>query len=156
MGTRHYQKVISKSGESKVQQYGQWDGYPDGQGVDILKYLREGDLDKYQENLDKIPLVTEEQVDEVNNTEGWSRVYPYLSRDCGSDIHQMIEDDEVKFVQHIDEEEAEKWCEGFYTIDFQKGEFITEWYDKKSVYKLDELPTEEEYLKVMEPEEEEE
>lgn len=34
MGTRHLIKVKYK-GEIKVSQYGQWDGYPDGQGLDI-------------------------------------------------------------------------------------------------------------------------
>ena len=72
-----------------------------------------------------------------------------MSRDCGSDIHQMIEDGSVKFVAHIDEDEAKKWCEGFYTIDFQKGLFITEYYDHKVELKLDNLPTEDEYVEMF-------
>jgi hypothetical protein len=149
MGTRHRQAVITKDGELKIQQYGQWDGYPDGQGKDILKYLREGNLDKYQGNLNKTPLINEEQINEVNTDSNWVINYPYLSRDCGSRIHQMIEDGEVKFVQHTDLDECEKWCEGFYTIDFQKGLFITEYSDKKIELKLSELPTEDEYVKMF-------
>lgn len=154
MGTRHRQAVITKEGEMKIQQYGQWDGYPDGQGKDILNYLRDGDLDKYQDNLSKIPLINDEQIDEVNKDENWTKTYPYLSRDCGSNIHQMIQDGEVKFVQHTDLEECQKWCEGFYTIDFQKGLFITEYYDHKVELKLSELPTEEEYVQMFVDEDE--
>lgn len=149
MGTRHRQAVITKQGELKIQQYGQWDGDPEGQGKDILNYLRDGDLDKYQKNLSKIPLINDEQIGEVNNDENWTINYPYLSMDCGSDIHQMIEAGEVKFVQHTDLEECQEWCEGFYTIDFQKGLFITEYYEHKVELKLNELPTEEEYIKMF-------
>jgi hypothetical protein len=39
MGTRNLTMVINK-GETKVAQYGQWDGYPSGQGAEILKFLR--------------------------------------------------------------------------------------------------------------------
>lgn len=154
MGTRHRQAVITKEGEMKIQQYGQWDGYPDGQGKDILNYLRNGNLDKYQENLNKVPLINDEQIDEVNKDSNWTKNYPYLSRDCGSNIHQMIEDGDVKFVQHTDLEECEKWCEGFYTIDFQKGVFVTEYYNNKIDFDLKNLPTEEEYLKAFATEEE--
>jgi hypothetical protein len=38
MGTRNLTMVISK-GETKVAQYGQWDGYPSGQGATILNFL---------------------------------------------------------------------------------------------------------------------
>ena len=149
MGTRHRQAVITKEGKMKIQQYGQWDGYPDGQGRDILNYLRNGNLEKYQENLEKIPLINKKQVDEVNKDKDWKENYPYLSRDCGSKIHQMIEDGEVKFVQHTSLKECNKWCEGFYTIDFKKGIFVTQYYDNVVKLKLNNLPTEEEYLKMF-------
>lgn len=149
MGTRHKQTVIAKNGEVKIQQYGQWDGYPDGQGKEILAYLRTGNLEEYQKNLAIIPLITEEQSKELDENKNWPKEYPYLSRDCGSKIHKMIEDGDVKFVQHIEEEEARKWCEGFYTIDFSKNEFISEFYRTKKTFPIDNLPTEEEYLEAM-------
>ena len=155
MGTRHKQTVINKAGEIKVAQYGQWDGYPSGQGVEILRYLRSANLEEYQKNLDSIPLATTEQLEEIDEVENWPELYPYLSRDCGSNIHQMIENGEVEFVKHIDEWEANNWCDGFYTIDFSKNEFTSEFYDLKSTFKLDNLPTEEEYLEIMVKKEEE-
>lgn len=156
MGTRHLQKVINKVGETKLRQYGQWDGYPSGQGKDILNYLLRADLEKYQTELDKIPEITQEQIDRVDATENWPAAYPHLSRDCGSSIHQMIEDGQAPFVSFIDEAEASRWCEGFYTIDFQKGLFTAEFSGKKSEWELGNLPSVGEFLSVMEPDEEEE
>ena len=40
MGTRHL-ICVQKDGEYKVAQYGQWDGYPSGQGLRCLSFLRE-------------------------------------------------------------------------------------------------------------------
>lgn len=149
MGTRHYQKVINQKGEVKIAQYGQWDGYPSGQGVKILDFLRVANLNEYQKNLDKIPQITDKQRKEVAIDENWVEKYPYLLRHCGSDIHKMIEKGDVKFVAHYPEEEAEIWCEGFYTIDFSTNEFTSEYYDRKKSYKLNDLPTEDQYLKDM-------
>jgi len=151
MGTRHHQTVIDKEGNLKIAQYGQWDGYPSGQGASILEYLRNGNLDKYQKQLAKIPQITEEEINKVNESKDWKSEYPYLSRDCGSDIHKLIEDGKVKFVQHTSMEEAQKWCEGFYTIDFQKNEFVTEFNGISKSYSIDKLPTEKKYLKDCEP-----
>ena len=38
MGTRNLVCVV-KGGEYKVAQYGQWDGYPTGQGETIVEFL---------------------------------------------------------------------------------------------------------------------
>lgn len=156
MGTRHRQAVISKKGILKVQQYGQWDGYPSGQGSEILRYLKSGDIKKYHKNLTKLKKATKAQLKIVEDDENWTQNYPYLSRDCGSRIHQMIEDGTVPFVIHTPEEECRQWCEGFYTIDFHKGLFISEYYGKIKSYPLDNLPDDDVYLKDMEDETEEE
>ena len=152
MGTRHHQVVIDKDGNMKIAQYGQWDGYPEGQGIDILNYLRQGNLEKYQENLSKIPQITEEQEKEVDKDKNWPTNYPYLSRDCGAKIHQMIEDGKVPFVMHCSKEEADKWCEGFYTINFQDGTFTADYGGIVKTYSLSDLPTDEQFLKDFEQE----
>ncbi len=149
MGTRHRQAVITKDGELKINQYGQWDGYPSGQGIEILRFLKTGNLEKYQENLSKITEINKKQTKEVEKDKNWTVNYPYLSRDCGSRIHELIEKGEVPFVVITPEEECRKWCEGFYTIDFQKNVFISEYYDVKKSFKLDKLPSEKRYLKAM-------
>jgi len=154
MGTRHVQVVITKKGETKISQYGQWDGYPSGQGIDILNFLKNGNLRRYQENLEKIKPITKKQIKFVEQLEDWNKVYYFLSRDCGARIHTMIEWGAVPFVYIMSKKEADQNCAWFYTIDFSKNEFVSEKYKFKQTYKLDALPTNEEYLKIMEPEEE--
>lgn len=39
MRTRHL-IAVQLDGEYKIAQYGQWDGYPEGKGVDVLHFLR--------------------------------------------------------------------------------------------------------------------
>ncbi len=59
MGTRHITQVIL-DGKTVVSQYGQWDGYPDATGADILKFLNEMNRSKFETNLQAcIPLTTE-------------------------------------------------------------------------------------------------
>lgn len=41
MGTRNLTMVLDRNGDLKVAQYGQWDGYPSGQGVTILEFARD-------------------------------------------------------------------------------------------------------------------
>lgn len=61
MGTRHL-TMIYANGAYRVSQYGQWDGYPDGQGLTILTSLRGLDLSTLRERaLAVIPLTKEEK-----------------------------------------------------------------------------------------------
>lgn len=48
MGTRHLTAVVV-DGEYKIAQYGQWDGYPSGQGATILTFLQTSVLDVFRE-----------------------------------------------------------------------------------------------------------
>ena len=146
MGTRGQQKVITKKGELKLSQYNQWDSYPSGQGLQILNYFRTGDLKKYQDNLNNLREITDDEGAIVDADKDWKIKYPYLSRDCGATIHQMIEDGEVKFTQFMDDE-AWHYCEGFYTIDFQKNKFIAKFHDVTREYPLNDLPSDEEFIK---------
>lgn len=43
MGTRNLTLVKDREGKTKVAQYGQWDGYPEGQGSTILEFIRSKD-----------------------------------------------------------------------------------------------------------------
>ncbi len=149
MGTRGHQRVITKKGELKLSQYNQWDSYPSGQGLQILNYFRTGDLKKYQDNLNNLSQITTEEAAIVDADKDWKIKYPYLSRDCGANIHQMIEDGEVKFVQFMDDEACD-WCEGFYTIDFQENKFIAKFHDVTCEYPLNDLPSDEEFINQME------
>jgi hypothetical protein len=148
MGTRHHQTVIDKNGKLRLSQYGQWDGYPKGQGIDILEYLRTADLEKYQNSLSKIKKITKKQGEEIDKLKDWAERYPYLSRDCGAKIHKLIEEGKVEFVGWTTKLEANKWCVGFYEINFKKRTFTTRYYDVNVTVSLDKLPTNEEYIEM--------
>lgn len=155
MGTRHLQTVINSKGVTKISQYGQWDGYPSGQGIDILNYLRGADIERYQRNLEEINHITDKQIEQVEQFYNWQHTFFYLSRDCGSRIHLMIEWGAVPFVIMHDEK-VKKWgCAGFYTIDFQKNTFTSGYNGIIKTYPLNELPTNEQYLLDMKENEEE-
>lgn len=154
MGTRHHQVVIDKEGNMKVMQYGQWDGYPSGQGIDILKFLRSSDLEKYQEKLSKVREINKDEIAIVEKDKNWPKKYPFLSRDCGSEIHQMIQDGKVSYVSFCSMEKAEKLCEGFYTIDFQKNEFTAEYHSSVRTWSLNDLPSDKDFINAFDTNEE--
>ena len=56
MGTRHITRVIYKE-EVIIDQYGQWDGYPTGQGMNVMQFVKEYCADKklqeFKERLEK-------------------------------------------------------------------------------------------------------
>lgn len=89
MGTRHLIMVIA-GGETKIAQYGQWDGYPDGQGVEVLNFLKQIDLrgewKTFYERVRALNWLTKEQSEEIEKDENWPQKHPYLSRDAGARI----------------------------------------------------------------------
>lgn len=74
MGTRNLTMVIDRKGEIKVAQYGQWDGYPAGQGATILEFAKD------KEKMAKLEK-------ELENVKFWNK--------C-DDIKQYIEDYDKK------------------------------------------------------------
>ena len=104
MGTRHVITVV-KDGEFKLAQYGQWDGYPSGQGPGILKFLRNGDVEGFRKNVDLLHFADEAETkalyESIGITSEWMNMeqaerlketFPTLSRDTGSKILSMIAD----------------------------------------------------------------
>ncbi|MCL8114511.1 hypothetical protein M8310_15155 [Enterobacter hormaechei] len=142
MGTRHLTCVV-KDGDYKVAQYGQWDGYPSGQGVDILSFLREKlNREIFLVNLAQTFEPTDEQIKEwwlevghdIDKSDGWvgcdiSRKYgekhPSLHRDTGGDILDLIQDasSPVPISKNLDFAADSLFCEWAYVIDFDKNTF---------------------------------
>jgi len=121
MGTRHLTIVKSK-GETKVAQYGQWDGYPTGQGDTIAEFLKGADLKKFRNQIKNLKEVTEaDRIEMDKKGNDWKKEFPYMSRDTGAGILQMIHDDTVRFV-YLDENFKDDGisCEYYYTIDLDK------------------------------------
>ena len=57
MGTRHMIAVVSDD-KYRVAQYGQWDGYPSGQGVGVLGFLTNGNLEALKRNALKCSFIS--------------------------------------------------------------------------------------------------
>ena len=136
MGTRNL-IAVQVDGEYKVAQYGQWDGYPSGQGVDILNFLREFDLGVFVEKvratvwLDK-DVIQERWVECGADDSGWvgsdvsdkfDKFWPELSRGFGSKILAFIwaSAPGVGLCSHIEFTSNGLFCEWAYVIDFDKG-----------------------------------
>jgi len=151
MGTRHKQSVIDAAGNLRVAQYGQWDGYPSGQGKEILTFLHSADLERYQRNLEQIKIVTDEELIKINQDPYWEINYPHFSRNCGSEIHSLIEVGRVKSVVLYN---SDDWIQYFYCLDFQQGHFITSYLRSGELiewsFPLDNLPDLETYLEIVE------
>jgi hypothetical protein len=184
MGTRNLTCIV-KDGEFKVAQYGQWDGYPSGNGVILLNLLSQptADFDLLKEQVDKCrPLTKDEEV--IAEGENWKEAFPQLSRDIGADIVEMVlSNEEDEFAVYLDTDFAKDslFCEWAYVIDLDKMTFEVyegfnktvldedeRFYSKDTVkeeyqpvmlaasYDLNNLPTPEEFLATLEPEEDEE
>ena len=65
MGTRNL-TCVYKNGEYRVAQYGQWDGYPEGQGVTILEFLHRVNINEFRNAIDKCTWITEDEINEIN------------------------------------------------------------------------------------------
>lgn len=141
MGTRHLIMVVH-GGETKIAQYGQWDGYPEGQGVTVLNFVRKkAKLAKFKEALKKVRFSTE--ADEKKKTKflesigcknGWMdmdqadkyhKKYPYNSRDIGAEILELVtnsKDKEIVLVDSTDFAGDSLFCEWAYVIDLDKNQ----------------------------------
>ena len=127
MGTRNLTMVISEN-KTKVAQYGQWDGYPEGQGKTILKFLKKCDLNIFKGRLKKVSFIDKKKINELWNeivtTEIFKSKYLELHRDTGAEILNLIYEgkafkliDDSKFIQDS------LWCEWVYVIDLDKNKF---------------------------------
>ena len=121
MGTRHLIEV-KLGGELKIAQYGQWDGYPTGQGRWIADFLhKEMDKVKFKAALRECRWLTPEGCDriEVECPNGaWEGKYPWLSRDAGSDVLKHVQDGGARELQDDQEFKNDHTsCEYHYLID---------------------------------------
>lgn len=127
MGTRNL-TAVKINGEYKIAQYGQWDGYPSGQGKTILEFLnflqeQSGRLAQFKEKLSGCSFLTQEELEEINakhganwKTEGWG----HLSRDHGANILSLVfkSDIGLKLNSELDFASDSLMCKYAYVIDF--------------------------------------
>jgi hypothetical protein len=160
MGTRNLTVVKNNLGETKIAQYGQWDGYPSYSGIQALEFLRNKDWQALlQSKLDFVQFVGDEEVDQLYKqfeTTDWENkdflnAYPGLHRDTGIGILAVVANatDTIKTVDNTEFANDSLFCEGIYEVDFSTNKFTSNFNDIVAMYDLDNLPTDEEYLKAM-------
>lgn len=202
MGTRNL-TIVYVDGEYKVAQYCQWDGYPEGQGLTCLKFLRDKmKEEKFRKELHEVVFIKENLYMKIFKMFGGSEdglikcsdhdrlkeVFPELHRNTGAKILEMIQNGEVQLLRNDIEFAAYSLsCEWAYVIDLDKRTFevykgfnheptkeidrfyfLREFEDqreygtgkytcvkKAAEWSIDNLPTDEEFLKALEEEDDE-
>jgi len=121
MGTKNLTMVIY-GGKTRVAQYGQWDGYPSGQGAIILAFITKYENDVIKNKFDKVNFIdapyqrkldrfykkigigkdgyaNQVQYEEIN------KKFPLITRDNGGNILQMIMDSTDKNIRVSNQED---------------------------------------------------
>ncbi len=203
MGTRNL-TMVYLDGEYKVAKYCQWDGYPSGQGLEILNFLRSlvhlENVEEFKNRLNKLPAFDYKKADQVWNDAGADdsglvsfdishkvrESHPEIHRDTGAPIlglilNNKIGEQGIPFDLNFAGDSL--FCEWGYVVDLDKNTFevfeggveepLTEddrfhnipvtsdnkgYYQIKLVksYDLNNLPTDEEFLNDLEPQQEDE
>ena len=131
MGTRNL-TCVKINGEYKVAQYGQWDGYPEGQGKTILAFLHQMNTEHFKERIKACRWATDEEVDEIykpyrecDEYGAFSKDYPNLTRDTGGEILAFIDgsEGEVLLCNQLAFAADSLFCEWCYVIDFDENTF---------------------------------
>jgi hypothetical protein len=132
MGTRNLTVVILNK-QVKVAQYGQWDGYLDGQGKTIFKFIEQMNTRKFKKALKECRFMTDKEVKQTWTNCGaepnsdtvsfdiadkHTEKYPGLSRDTGAKVLQLIQNGTVKELKNEYEFAADSlFCEFAYVLD---------------------------------------
>lgn len=161
MGTRNLTVVKNLEGETKIAQYGQWDGYPSYSGIEALKFLRDKvNRDNLLVELQNVEFIDDQEVEALYQpfqTTDWENkdflnAYPGLHRDTGIEILSVVANSTgtIKTVDNSEFANDTLFCEGIYEVDFSTNKFTTNYNDIVVEYDLDTLPTDEEYLAAFE------
>ncbi len=129
MGTRNL-TLVQQNGQYKVAQYGQFDGYPAGQGKTVLKFLETWDRPTFERKVAAASFVTDADIEAINaqiKAEGlgntWTQKWPELSREPAAKILQIIADrpDGIKLKNTVGFAGDSLMCEWAYVIDLDTG-----------------------------------
>ncbi|KAI0712450.1 hypothetical protein C8Q76DRAFT_486387 [Earliella scabrosa] len=114
MGTRHLILVYYKR-QYHIAQYGQWDGYPGGQGLTVLEFVSDPvNLSKLTAVLDAGDMLYEPTHEPLN---------PSLSRDTGAEILKIVADatEPVPIIKALEFITDGIFCEWAYVVDLDEG-----------------------------------
>lgn len=178
MGTRHLIRIIDSTGIIRAAQYGQWDGYPSGQGITLLKHMHDlgfasaetrAEFDSALRNTVFVNSDDIEIIDKRITEQDLSlpKDLPALSRDTSADLLQIImspdrdgmaacafDRDGKLRLQNSNEFGADTvMCEWVYEINMKAGTYTVRQDDESPViatFKLDALPDQASFLTMVE------
>ena len=133
MGTRNL-TVVYSNGKYKVAQYGQFDGYPSGLGVQVLSFLKGCNVDALRDAVNKCTFLTDDELKEIdkkiddilkdNPKFSWQKMYPELLRETTGDILNLILfKNKTKLKNSLEFAADSLFCEWAYVIDLDKNTF---------------------------------
>jgi len=148
MRTRGLTAVIL-DGKHRVAQYGQWDHYPSGQGIDVLEFCRKhlGSIkkrNKFKTAVRKtrfiddaeyakmyasvgVDIIASDGLVSLAKSKEFCARYPSLHRDTGSEILTLVLNGETRLQDSFDFASDSLFCEGVFLIDLDRE--IYEVYD---------------------------
>ena len=143
MGTRGLTKVVYK-GETIVAQYGQWDHYPEGQGVTLFHTLTNPDVvESFIKKIPQIYYPSDSEIEtlikpfqdgvldgsmSMDSGKKFAEMFPTLTRDTGAEIFEAIadwDDSPIPIVRDENFEQDGLFCEGVYVVDLDNELFTT-------------------------------
>ena len=92
MGTRHL-IAVQVDGEYRVAQYGEWEGYPRGQGVDVLAFLSvPANVESLRAKARTTRWLSSEELAAIGqeHPRDWAERFPHLSREAGANILSLV------------------------------------------------------------------
>lgn len=139
MGTRNLTVVVSE-GQTRVAQYGQFDGYIEGQGVTCLEFLRDKMNSTFKEKLLQCSWITDEEYDNymvecgakadaewvsIEVSDRFKERYFHLHRDCASNVLELIQNSStgLQLQDAVNFAADPVFCEWAYVIDLDKNTF---------------------------------
>ena len=126
MGTRGLIAVYDQKGDHKIAQYFQFDGYPSGQGKDVLAFLHDEEKVHMLKNyrLKNCRFLTPSEIDKISLEKNPIEQRPQLSRNLGADILNLAATvDTLALVDSLDFAADSLFCEWAYVIDFDHNVF---------------------------------
>jgi hypothetical protein len=129
MGTRHL-IAVKLDNDLKVAQYGQWDGYPDGQGVSVLTFLRSLAGDRRDDFASKVRALRWATADDLSKAQAEieasgksvAMTFPEYSRDTSADLLHLIDVGRVTVVKDDRSFAGDGlFCEWAYLVDLDKN-----------------------------------
>ena len=138
MGTRHL--TIIKHKDVLFGQYGQFDGYPDSAGLNVLEFLKKKfKRDKFIKNFSTAKMLSDAEISAFWEEAGakgrqfvgmdvaskFDNLCPLLNREIGTDILEIIQKiKEPALRNQIDFAADSLMCEWGWMVDLDRNEFV--------------------------------